>query len=130
MVLFVRHRLSKVLPQRGRLRTIERTCCICRSKADKRGLLRVVAVNGDLVIDDSQSLPGRGGYVHPTPECLSRMGQVARWERALRVGDVGLKASQVSRVAMELMAKFQAVIEDPNGSSSGSGKKPKRGIRL
>ena len=58
------------------------------------------------------------------------MGQVARWERALRVGDVGLKASQVSRVAMELMAKFQAVIEDPNGSASGSGKKPKRGNRL
>jgi hypothetical protein len=58
------------------------------------------------------------------------MGQVARWERALRVGDVGLKASQVSRMAMELMTKYQSVIDDPNGASSQSGKKPKRGIRL
>jgi hypothetical protein len=33
-------------------------------------------------------------------------------------------------MAMELMTKYQSVIDDPNGASSQSGKKPKRGIRL
>jgi len=88
-----------------RLRACERTCCICRSKGDKRTLIRVVVAEGRLVVDDLQSLPGRGGYVHPTVECVSRMGQAQRWERALRIQGVSLEASQVAQVVKELMAR-------------------------
>ena len=86
-------------------------------------------VDGDLVVDESQRLPGRGGYVHPTPECLSRMGEVKRWERALRVEGSGLERAQVARLVMELMTRFTDAVEDSAvAGKSGSG--AKRGIRL
>jgi uncharacterized protein len=85
------------------LREIERTCCICRSKGDKRSLLRLVAQASSLVVDYHQRLPGRGAYMHPSAECVSRSGQVARWERALRLKAGSLDARQVSGVVMELM---------------------------
>lgn len=95
---------------RESLRTIERTCCICRSKGDKRSLIRLVASQGRLVVDDLQRLPGRGGYVHPTVGCVSRMGQAQRWERVLRVEGASLEASQVSQVVMELMTRVRGLV--------------------
>lgn len=89
---------------------IERTCCICRSKGDKRTLIRLVAQGGFLVIDDQQRLPGRGGYVHASIDCLSRMAQSQRWERALRLQGASLEASQVSRVVMELMTRVRGSV--------------------
>lgn len=112
----------------ARLRTIERTCCICRSKGDKRTLIRLVAQGGALVIDDHQRLPGRGGYVHPSVECLSRMGQAQRWERALRLKGASLEASQVSRVVMELMTRVRGSVAPSEDRAAGKGQARK--IRL
>ncbi|MEY4668239.1 MAG: hypothetical protein RL518_938 [Pseudomonadota bacterium] len=109
----------------ARLRTIERTCCICRSKGDKRTLIRLVAQGSALVFDEHQRLPGRGGYVHATIECLSKMGQAQRWERALRLKGASLEASQVSRVVMELMTRVKGSVaqSDDRGAGRGSAKK-------
>ncbi|MEN9844979.1 MAG: hypothetical protein RIS36_126 [Pseudomonadota bacterium] len=63
-----------------------------------------------MVIDDQQRLPGRGGYVHASIDCLSRMGQSQRWERALRLQGASLEASQVSRVVMELMTRVRGSV--------------------
>jgi predicted RNA-binding protein YlxR (DUF448 family) len=63
------------------LKISERTCCVCRSKREKRLLARIVSVDDALVWDVHQNLPGRGGYVHLTPECVLKMGEPARWER-------------------------------------------------
>lgn len=112
----------------ARLRTIERTCCICRSKGDKRTLIRLVAQEGVLVVDDQQRLPGRGGYVHGNVECLSRMGQPQRWERALRLKGASLEASQVSRVVMELMTRVRGSVAPSEDRGSGKGRSTK--IRL
>jgi predicted RNA-binding protein YlxR (DUF448 family) len=106
----------------GRLKTIERTCCICRSKGDKRALIRLVAQGGELVVDDQQRLPGRGGYVHASIECLSRMGQPQRWERALRLKGASLQASQVSRVVMELMTRVRGSVAPSEEGTAGKGR--------
>ena len=106
----------------GDLRTVERTCCICRSKGDKTTLIRLVVSEGKLVVDELQQLPGRGGYVHPTVECVSRMGQAQRWERALRLKGASLEASQVSQVVMQLMTRVR-------GSVGVSEDAPTRGNR-
>ncbi len=86
-------------------------------------------IDGELIIDESQRLPGRGGYIHPTTDCLSRMGQVSRWERALRVEGRGLEQTQVARLAMELMSRFNSGGDDSTPSSK-DGRKSRRGIRL
>jgi len=112
----------------ARLRTIERTCCICRSKGDKRTLIRLVAQGGLLVVDDQQRLSGRGGYVHATIDCLSRMGQAQRWERALRLKGASLEVSQVSRVVMELMTRVRGSVAPSEDGSAGKGRARK--IRL
>lgn len=80
------------------------------------------------MIDEHQRLPGRGGYVHATVECLSRMGQAQRWERAFRMKGVSLEASQVSRVVMELMARLRGSVAPSEDGRAG--KDRPRKIRL
>lgn len=83
----------------------ERTCCICRATADKRSLARLICLDGKLVWDIRQSLPGRGGYVHQEAKCVSKMGQPARWERVLKVPPGTLKAVNVEEVARGLFVE-------------------------
>ena len=62
-----------------------RTCLGCRVRADKSSLLRVVARDGEVTPDPSASLPGRGGWVHPTLECIEIAVKRKAFGRALRV---------------------------------------------
>ncbi len=82
----------------------ERTCCVCRSKGGKRELARLVWSEGHLVWDEHQRAEGRGAYIHPTSECLSKMGQTARWERSLRLSSGTISAAEVSALARVLLA--------------------------
>lgn len=75
-----------------------RTCVGCRTKAGKAELVRIVAdAGGRLVIDGRQLLPGRGAYLHPTPECATGALKRRAFGRALRRGD--LDAGAVSALA-------------------------------
>ncbi|MHC5796801.1 YlxR family protein [Lacisediminihabitans sp. FW035] len=47
-----------------------RTCLGCRERADRSLLVRVVARDGEAVVDVSATLPGRGAWVHPTTRCV------------------------------------------------------------
>lgn len=85
------------------MRRRERTCCICRSKADKRDLARIVCRDGVLLWDDAQASTGRGAYVHVNPECASRMAQPAKWEHVLRLSRGSLRTEQVSQVARTIL---------------------------
>ncbi len=82
----------------------ERTCCVCRSKGGKGELIRLVHSHGRLVLDSNQRAKGRGAYIHPTEECLTKMGQTARWERSLRLSSGTLSAVEVSALARVLLA--------------------------
>lgn len=62
-----------------------RTCVGCRTRAPRSALLRVVAVDSELVVDERASLPGRGAWVHPTPECAELAIRRRAFVRALRV---------------------------------------------
>ena len=64
---------------------VVRTCLGCRQRSDKTSLLRVVARDGDVVPDPSRTLPGRGGWVHPTRECIDTAITRKAFGRALRV---------------------------------------------
>ncbi|WP_460578923.1 YlxR family protein [Humibacter ginsengisoli] len=68
----------------GRLVAV-RTCVGCRSRASRSSLLRVVARNSQLVVDESARMPGRGAWLHPTSECLDKAIRRRAFGRALRV---------------------------------------------
>ncbi|MDF2554484.1 MAG: DNA-binding protein [Microbacterium sp.] len=62
-----------------------RTCVGCRTRASRNDLLRVVAVESRLVPDERASMPGRGAWVHETPECMDAAIRRRAFVRALRV---------------------------------------------
>jgi hypothetical protein len=57
-----------------------RTCVACRQEGGKRELIRVVRnPDGVAAVDPTGRAPGRGAYLHRSPECV----EVARKRRAL-----------------------------------------------
>lgn len=76
-----------------------RTCVGCRGRDQQTVLLRVVRVEGDegdlAVVDTRRSLPGRGAWVHPDPQCLELAERRRAFPRALRAG--ALDTSSVRR---------------------------------
>jgi len=83
----------------------ERTCCVCRSKGGKQELARLVFFEGALMWDEWQRAPGRGAYVHLTAECLSKMSNVTRWERSLRLPPGTVHRTLVAELARAMLAK-------------------------
>lgn len=78
----------------------ERTCVGCRGKAPKRELARVVRVHdGDVVVDQSGSAPGRGAYVHLDAACIEVAMRSGAFDRALRTG---LTADAAARLGIGL----------------------------
>ena len=65
-----------------------RTCIGCRSRAPRSSLLRVVAQESVIVVDESATLPGRGAWLHPSSECMKKALQRKAFGRALRVSGV------------------------------------------
>ena len=63
---------------------VVRTCVGCKERADKSSLLRLVAVGGVIQPDPQARLPGRGAYLHPSPECLELARRRRAFPRALR----------------------------------------------
>ncbi|WP_344773174.1 YlxR family protein [Gryllotalpicola kribbensis] len=65
-----------------------RTCIGCRSRAPRSSLLRVVAQDSVVVVDESAVMPGRGAWIHPSAECMKKALQRKAFGRALRVQGV------------------------------------------
>ncbi|GGF36086.1 hypothetical protein GCM10010922_09060 [Microbacterium sorbitolivorans] len=62
-----------------------RMCVGCRTRDSRSALMRVVAVDSRLVIDEAASAPGRGAWVHPSRTCAELAIQRRAFVRALRV---------------------------------------------
>ena len=62
-----------------------RTCIGCRSRAPRSSLLRIVARESELVVDETATLPGRGAWLHPTASCLQDALRRRAFGRSLRV---------------------------------------------
>ena len=62
----------------------ERSCCVCRVRTDKSKLIRLVrSPDGVAVIDIAGKLPGRGTYICPDDECITRAEKSGALKRAL-----------------------------------------------
>ena len=53
--------------------------------------------------DTEQMLPGRGAYVHQEVECLSKMAQAGRWERAFRQTAGSVAPAELRQVVSHLL---------------------------
>ncbi|MCV7197059.1 YlxR family protein [Mycobacterium angelicum] len=67
-----------------------RTCVGCRKRELAAELLRVVAEsdgNGKhaVIVDTAGSLPGRGAWLHPSPQCVQQAIRRRAFTRALRI---------------------------------------------
>lgn len=65
-----------------------RTCLGCRLRADPSTMVRVVARDGEVVVDRSATLDGRGAWVHPTRNCIEFAITRKAFSRALRAESV------------------------------------------
>ncbi len=54
-------------------------------RAPRSALLRVVAADSSLVVDERAVMPGRGAWVHPVSECVEAARRRRAFARALRV---------------------------------------------
>ena len=51
----------------------QRTCMGCNEKKDKKDLIRIVKLpNGEINIDKSGKMPGRGAYICDNIQCLEK----------------------------------------------------------
>jgi predicted RNA-binding protein YlxR (DUF448 family) len=67
-----------------------RTCVGCRKRELAVELLRVVAVpigNGEyaVIVGTGASLPGRGAWLHPVPQCVQQAIRRQAFTKALRI---------------------------------------------
>ena len=80
-----------------------RTCVACRTRASRTALLRVVAIDSELVPDERAVMPGRGAWVHRSPECIGTALQRRAFVRALRVSSpLGTQTFEKWLTAMEI----------------------------
>ncbi len=64
----------------------QRQCMGCRERKEKRQLIRVVRQpDGNVSLDFSGKLSGRGAYICPDPECLKKAQKAKSLERSLEV---------------------------------------------
>ena len=64
----------------------QRQCMGCRERKNKRDMIRVVReTNGNVSLDFSGKLNGRGAYICPDPECLNKARKAKSLDRSLEV---------------------------------------------
>ena len=64
----------------------QRQCMGCRERKAKKEMIRVVRMtDGNVSLDFSGKLNGRGAYICPDPECLKKAQKARSLERSLEV---------------------------------------------
>ena len=64
----------------------QRQCMGCRERKAKRDMIRVVRMtDGNVSLDFSGKLNGRGAYICPDAECLKKAQKTRSLERSLEV---------------------------------------------
>ena len=64
----------------------QRSCTICRAKAEKSDLIRIVrSPDGKAVVDVMKKLPGRGAYICPDSDCIERAKKSGSLAHALGI---------------------------------------------
>lgn len=90
------------------IRAPVRTCIGCGRKRERAALVRIVAVEGEVVVDRQTRLPGRGAWLCGSP-CVApavkrkafgrafrgKVGRVDPGRLELALGGAGLQVSQI-----------------------------------
>lgn len=63
-----------------------RMCCVCREHKEKSLLIRFVVNNGNIIIDNSYKISGRGAYICKNIKCLRKAKKTKALERTLTSG--------------------------------------------
>ena len=78
----------------------QRQCMGCRERMDKRQLIRVVRTpEGNVQLDFSGKLNGRGAYICPKAECLKKAQKAKSLDRSL---EVSIPEEVYDRLAREI----------------------------
>lgn len=68
-------------------------CIACRQMRDKTSLVRLVAQEQEVIVDETFKKNGRGAYICRTEECLKKAIKTKAFSRALKV-EIGQEALQ------------------------------------
>ena len=60
-----------------------RMCIACREGRPKKELVRIVAAEDGLCVDETGKARGRGAYICPSIECLDKAKKIKAFDRAL-----------------------------------------------
>ena len=83
----------------------QRQCMGCRERKAKRELIRIVrGTDGEVRLDFSGKLNGRGAYICPDSQCLKKAQKAKSLERSLEVP-----------IPEEVYDRLSAEMEDTNG---------------
>ena len=88
----------------------ERTCVGCRRRRPKHELVRLARTGGDVRLDLSRRLPGRGAYVCPDPACVASASR--RGARSVRHTLRGGSELQVREVLDALASRLAGGTEE------------------
>ncbi len=67
-------------------KTPKRLCVACREMREKNELIRITkSKDGEISLDTTGKMPGRGAYICKNPECLARAQKTKALERAFSV---------------------------------------------
>ena len=83
----------------------QRQCMGCRERKAKRDMIRVVrCTDGNVSLDFSGKMNGRGAYICPDPECLKKALRSKALDRSLEV-----------TIPEEVILRLEKEMESSNG---------------
>lgn len=59
-------------------------CVVCRKRAPKLDMIRVVKQDDNIVIDDTGKMNGRGAYICKNSECLQKCVKTKSFNRSYK----------------------------------------------
>ncbi|MBR2295246.1 MAG: YlxR family protein [Clostridiales bacterium] len=79
----------------------QRMCVTCRTRRDKKDLLRIVAdEEGNVKYDPTGKAPGRGAYLCRNKECIEQEIKSRRLQKGLKTG---IDKDEIGRLAEEIL---------------------------
>ena len=83
-------------------KVVQRMCMGCNTKKDKKELIRIVASkDGNITIDKTGKLSGRGAYICDDIQCLEKLIKTKRLEKVFDM-----------KISNEIYEKLRGVILD------------------
>lgn len=81
----------------------QRMCVSCRTRRDKRDLVRVtLSEDGSLTVDPTGKLPGRGAYLCKNENCIKAELKAHRISKGLKASVDGEDLNRVAKEILEL----------------------------